>query len=100
MTTFQSNLVWSLWEELTATIQPSGIRGVMDFPRTSKQLVEPGFGHHSFGAAIIFSTGPESRLDGWPPFSPCAAAVTLSSGIATNCTFSGLTFFPLTPALT
>src|SRR6202163_3082344 len=45
----------SVWEESSATISPSSIKGFIDEPLTRKQLVSAGFGHQTDGAAIISS---------------------------------------------
>src|SRR4029077_19530693 len=59
----------------------------MELPRTRTQLVVDGFGHQSFGAAIMLSIGAScsNSLFSPAPFSPCATATDFSNGIATSC---------------
>src|SRR5260370_41509212 len=75
----------------------------MELPRTRTQLVVDGFGHQSFGAAIMLSIGAScsSSLPSPPLFSPWATATDFSNGIATNCNLVlDRGFFPPLPAAT
>src|SRR5258707_10712187 len=72
----------------------------MDVALTRMQTVCAGFGHHSLGAAIIFSERALMRSWSEDPFSVPAAATTLRNGMATKLFSLGLRSDFRAPALT
>src|SRR5258708_34364238 len=90
ITTLPLSLAESICEESTTRIAPSVIKGIIDLPRTRKQVVADGFGHQALGAAIMLSTGRPGSIAELSPRSPCEAATTSRKGIATSCGATGI----------
>src|ERR1700722_18735699 len=86
-TIFPLSSLESVCPQSTATISPSLINGLIEDPRTRKQFVSSGFGHHRSGAASISLTSTVSRSSTWSPLAPCVAACAASTGIATSRVF-------------